>query len=108
MSARMTRKQIYVDAERQAKLRRTAETLGVSEAEVVRRAIDEIAERCASPREILRERLRAVGLLVELPDDEPRLTPEELAEDDRILREWARTNPPIGIDRLIDEDRGEW
>lgn len=64
MSTRMTRKQIYVDAERQDKLRRTAETLGVSEAEVVRRAIDEIAERCASPAERLREKLRAAGLVM--------------------------------------------
>lgn len=37
----MVRKQIYIEPHQQALLKRLAETLGVSEAELIRRAIDE-------------------------------------------------------------------
>jgi hypothetical protein len=45
--ARMSRKQIVIDAERDAELGRLAEEWGVSQSEVIRRAIDGLVERAA-------------------------------------------------------------
>ncbi len=41
--ARMVRKQVYIEARQEALLKRRAKELGVSEAEVVRRGIDQVA-----------------------------------------------------------------
>jgi PAS domain-containing protein len=43
--ARMVRKQIVIDAERDAQLGRLARKLGVSQSEVVRMAIDELGRQ---------------------------------------------------------------
>ncbi len=45
--ARMVRKQIVIDAEREKTLERLAEELDLSQSEVVRRAIDRFAEQMA-------------------------------------------------------------
>jgi len=45
--ARMVRKQIVMDAEREKTLERLAEELELSQSEVIRQAIDEFAEKMA-------------------------------------------------------------
>lgn len=46
--ARMIRKQVYVEPEQEELLRRRSRELGVSEAALIRRGIDEIAHRGSS------------------------------------------------------------
>ena len=46
--AQMIRKQIYIDADNERFLKRRASELGVTEAEVVRQALDEAEDRAAS------------------------------------------------------------
>ena len=41
--SRMVRKQVYIEAEQEALLKRTARALRVTEAELIRRGIDQIA-----------------------------------------------------------------
>ncbi|HET7737812.1 MAG TPA: ribbon-helix-helix protein, CopG family [Tepidiformaceae bacterium] len=108
MTSRMVRKQLYLEPEQDRTLKALAAQLGASEAEVVRRAIDEMAERVASPREVLRARLRAAGLLADPAQPVPRLTSQDREESERFLDEWGRTHEPIGIDEALEWARGAW
>lgn len=51
--ARMVRKQVYIDAEQNRRLKQIAEDLGTSEAELVRRGLDYL-ERVEVKRETIR------------------------------------------------------
>jgi len=59
--ATKVRKQIYIDAEQEAALKRLAKDKGISEAEIIRQAIDRYAQSLPSPRRDLSawERQRA-------------------------------------------------
>lgn len=79
----MIRKQLYISQQHDRKLKELAAEWDCSEAEVVRRAIDKLpAER--SLQEQIDERLRAAGLLVEIPRDP---TWPQDPEESRRLRE---------------------
>jgi len=47
--ATKVRKQIYIDAEQEAALKRLAKDKGISEAEIIRQAIDRYAQSLPSP-----------------------------------------------------------
>jgi hypothetical protein len=66
--SRMVRKQVYIEAEQEKLLKRRARELGVTEAELVRRGIDQIARPGAwlpldpkaweEAKSVIRERMR--------------------------------------------------
>ena len=68
MMSRMVRKQVYIEPEQEKLLKRRARELGVTEAELVRRGIDQIARRGAwlpvdpeawqEAKNLIRERMR--------------------------------------------------
>ena len=46
--SRMTRKQIYIDPAQEARLKQCAQELGVSEAELIRRCLDDLERQAVS------------------------------------------------------------
>jgi hypothetical protein len=48
--SRMIRKQIYIEPEQDAMLKRRSRELGVTEAELIRRAIDTVGDTCIDDR----------------------------------------------------------
>ena len=84
----MIRKQVYVTAEDDAKLKRLAGQRRCSEAAVLRLAIDALIEE----DDALVARLRQAGLLVERPSRRGP-TPAETSEADRQLEGWFLTHP---------------
>ncbi len=85
---RMIRKQVYVTAEDDAKLKRLAGQRRCSEAAVLRLAIDALFEE----DDAVVVRLREAGLLVERPSG-PGPTLEETSEAERRLDDWFATHP---------------
>ncbi len=99
----MIRKQLYIDAHQQRKLRTLAKRWGCAEAEVMRTAIDQLPEQ----EEAGEARLREAGLLVEPPDDSDLTVGDDLDEMERQYDEWLRQRgTPIGLLAALDEDRG--
>ena len=85
---RMIRKQVYVTAEDDAKLKRLAGQRRCSEADLVREGIGLLPDE---NDEVL-ARLRAAGLVVERPEGAvPRI--EEIEDAERQLRDWFTANP---------------
>lgn len=100
---KMIRKQFYIEAVQDAKLKRIAADERCTEAEVVRRAIDELAER--EEPEVVR-RLREAGLLVE-PTEESRMTDEERRRRLKELDEWCLLHGPVGLAAAVIAEREE-
>jgi len=99
---KMIRKQFYIEAAQDAKLKRLAASQHRTESEVLREAIQALAE--AEEPAWLR-RLRAAGLVVE-PECPP-VSDKELA---RLDEEWEAIAAAVGDIRLSDaviEDREE-
>jgi hypothetical protein len=99
----MIRKQLYIGAEQQRKLRHLATRWGCSEAEVVRRAVDRLEE----PGNSFLDRLRTAGLLVEVGDvtDLPSASDETTALD-KWFEDWLATRTePLGLSEAVMEDR---
>lgn len=69
--ATKVRKQIYIDAEQEAVLKQLAKDKGISEAEIIRQAIDQYAQSLPSPRRDLsaweRQRSRIQRLIDQGP-----------------------------------------
>ena len=102
--ARMIRKQLYLDAATERKLKRLAAQWRCSEAAVVRKAVEGVPERPKTPDELEIERLTAEGVL--LPPEGPPMSDEEDEEIERELEEMARGNPYMGDPaELVFEDR---
>ena|SRR5258708_11615654 len=100
--ARMIRKQVYLESQQQRKLRRLAERWGCSEAEVLRKAIDQIPD---AEGEFL-ERLAAAGLLVPPREDEDLGEGESLEEMERSYEDYLQSrSEPIGLLEAVLEDR---
>jgi|GEM_PF-4269061 len=84
MMARMVRKQIVIDTERDALLERMAAARGSSQSEVVRLAIDTLAEQMRRAD----ERERAHAELMEMFDRAPNLG----LTDESGRRAWTRSD----------------
>ncbi len=95
----MIRKQIYLGAAEDAKVKRLAKARGCTEAEVVREGIGLLPE--VEPAWVLR--LREAGLLVE--SDEPPVSDEEMAELDEAWEAIATEIGDINLSGAVIEDR---
>lgn len=98
---RMVRKQLYLRPDQDQKIRRLASLYRCTEAEVVREAIDRVAEE-ADPT------LRRLDELGIVPLQEPELeslSDAQLAELERELDEWALQQGPLGLAEAVLEDR---
>ena len=100
----MIRKQLYIAPEQQRKLRSLAQRWGCTEAEVVRKALDQLPEPDADDSPVI-ARLRAAGLLVEPPDDIERLTDEELEALEEDLDLLLAETGPLHLAEAVIEDR---
>jgi hypothetical protein len=101
----MIRKQLYLEPQQQQKLKRIASRRGWTEAEVVRRAIDQLPEPGASLDDLVVERLAAAGMLVPPPDDDIP-TESEAEEMERELDAWlAERCEPLGLSEAVWQDR---
>lgn len=97
----MIRKQLYIGERQQRKLRRVAARWGCTEAEVVRTALDQLAD----PDGTIEERLAASGLLVPAPNDPdmPAPTAEEIEAEELA---WLESQQgPLGLAEAVLEDR---
>jgi len=98
----MVRKQIYLGAEQQRKLRRIAARCGCAEAEVIRTALDQLPEY----DDPLARRLAEVGLLVQPADDEDRLTDDQAEQLEQEMESWLDSQTePLGLSEAVREDR---
>jgi hypothetical protein len=103
MAETMIRKQVYLGRDQNRKLKAMAARRGCTEAEVIRDALD----RLADPEDDLLAQLEADGLLAPRPDD-PTLPKGEAAaaflEDyERWLESHSRD---VGLAEAVLEDRG--
>ena len=98
---RMVRKQIYLTAEQDAKLKRLAARHGCTEAEIVRELVEE------RPEDELEAALRQAGLRLA---PRRRVAPGERERAEREWREWADQNPgPLGlVEALLKEREESW
>jgi hypothetical protein len=100
--ARMIRKQVYLESKQEQKLRRLADRWGCSEAEVLRKAIDQIPD---AEGEFL-ERLAAAGLLVPPREDEDLGEGESLEDLERWHEATIQTRKEsLGLLEAVLEDR---
>ena len=102
----MIRKQLYISEAHERRLRELAANWQCSEAEVVRRAIDQlqVPEKSANDRMV--DRLRSAGMLAE-PRDDPDLPKGEAGrrfQEDLELRISSRKEA-IGLSQAVLEDR---
>lgn len=92
------RKQLYLDAHQERKLREYAARWGCSEAGVIRIALDRLGN----------DDLTVRGS-PEYPDDEDDneiLSDEEIAALEREVDEWAEQHPePLGLSEAVSADR---
>ncbi len=100
---RMIRRQVYLEADHQARLAHLAALWGCSESEVLRRAISQLSDA----DDPIDARLFASGLLVPAPTEEARPLSEEAEEElerrlDRLAE--ARTTS-LGLAEATVEDR---
>jgi len=104
----MIRKQLYISAEQQRKLKKLARQWGCSESGVLRAALDRLPEYDDSVyADPALRGLAVAGLLVPPPDDEdlPRSW-EEAEALERELDEMARQRgKPLGLAEAVIEDR---
>lgn len=103
----MIRKQLYIGEKHEQKLRELAAKWECSEAEVVRRAIEELTDAEKSLNEQINERLEAAGIIEprrhfpDLPKD-----PEERRRQrEELERMIASHEEPIGLSEAVIEDR---
>src|SRR5215472_12389324 len=98
----MIRKQVYLAPEQQRKLRRLAARWHCTESEVLRSAID----RLADPESAILDRLAEAGLLVPSPKEDDLPAPEEMERLEREYEAWVDGLPrPLGLSEAVLEDR---
>ncbi len=102
--AAMIRKQMYIEEKQQEKLRALTRRWGCTEAEVVRRAIDQLADPDDLDSLIV-QRLSEAGLMVP-PGDYPGLPPPQGSEawEEQEL-EWLDSLPALGLGAAVLEER---
>ena len=102
----MIRKQLYISEGHQRRLRELSVRWECSEAEVVRRAIDQLQIPEQSLDDQIVERLRAAGMLGE-PRDDPDLPKGEAGRRFReeLERRISSRKEPIGLSQAVLEDR---
>jgi hypothetical protein len=98
-AVRAVRKQFYITAENERKLKRLAARKGCTEAALIRKAIDQLEEREPSSDERVDQHLRKLGYSV----PERRMTDEEWEQDFRELDEVM--TKPYGLSQAVWEDR---
>lgn len=100
----MIRKQLYLEPHQDRKLKRLAAMRKCTEAEVIRAAIDEIAE----PAGDLRDRLRRMGLLADTSvEDVPSRQEAEALRTELDI--WMRGQQrSLGLSDAVLEDRGAY
>ncbi|MGH2354580.1 MAG: hypothetical protein ACRDJN_23475, partial [Chloroflexota bacterium] len=91
----MIRKQLYIEDKQQRKLRTLAARWGCTEAEVVRKAIDRLADPDDLDSLVIR-RLSEAGLLVPPPDDPDLPSAEEADAWEERETAWLDSQPPLG------------
>src|SRR5438094_4092211 len=101
---KMIRKHLYLEPRQQQKLKRVASRRGCTEAEVVRKAIDQLPEPDASLEDLVVERLAAAGMLVPPPDDADIPSEEEAEQMEREIAEWDRQHGPLGLSEAVWQD----
>ncbi len=100
---RMIRKQVYVTAEDDAKLKRLARQKHCTEAAIVREGIQLVPEEGGS----VREKLRGLGLLVEPPPG-PLLDPAETAAlQARLEAKLRARETPLRLTDAVLQERDE-
>src|ERR1041384_5191957 len=103
MTEPMVRKQLYIEPAQDRKIKRIAAQRHCTEAEVIRRAVDELADPDGDDI----EKLRAAGVLVDMSDIEP-MDPEELRLLEQQLDEWHRARgKPVGLSQAVLDEREE-
>lgn len=103
---RMIRKQLYVAEQQQRKLERLAATWGCTEAQVMRTALDRLAEPRTDMDAEIEERLRAAGLWVEPPDDPDLPEGAEGEAFEAEMEAWLESQTePFGLAQAVLEDR---
>src|SRR5688572_21035229 len=103
MSKTMIRKQIYLEAELDRKVKRLARRRYCTESEVIRQALVQVPD----PDGDHIEKLRAAGLLLEDKGVEP-MDPAELEALEKRLDEWSRAyGKPIGLSKAVLDERDE-
>jgi len=100
----MVRKQLYLEAAQERKLKNLAARWRCSEAAVVRKALANLPEKPRSSDQEVLDRLIASGVV--LPPRGPRLTAEEDEEIERELDELAAAHPGLADPaHYVAEDR---
>lgn len=103
----MIRKQIYLEADQDRKLKCLAQQRRVTEAEVIREAIEGLPE----PEDDFIAMLRAAGMLAEKPPLPPELQGKDrrqlLEDHERTFREEMGKYPPFTLSDAIDWVRDE-
>jgi hypothetical protein len=97
----MIRKQMYLDERQDAKLRRLARRWRCTQAEVVRKALDSLAE----DDDPFVAALRQAGLLVERPDPPDLLSAEEAERLQAQLDEDLSGRGPLRLSEAVWESR---
>jgi hypothetical protein len=99
----MVRKQVYLEAELDRKVKRLARRRHCTESEVIRQAIAQVPD----PDGDHIEKLRAAGLLLEVKGIEP-MEPAELEALEKSIDEWSRAHgKPIGLTKAVLDERNE-
>jgi hypothetical protein len=98
----MIRKQVYIGAEHQQKLRRVAAQWGCAEAEVIRTALDQLPDPDAS----VEDRLADAGVLVRLQGGSDLPTGAAAEQLEQAEMAWlAIQRQPLGLADAVVEDR---
>ncbi len=102
------RKQIYITAEHERKLKRLAKRWNCTEAAIMRHALDGVRDDDLSPEDTLFERLRAQGSIVDYSSDPDLPSDDEIRAIRARLAVWVAEHPgSIGWDEALREDRDE-
>ena len=109
--AAMIRKQLYIEDKQERKLKALSRRWGCTEAEVVRKAIDRLADPDDLDSLIV-QRLSDAGLLVPPPPYEP---PPDLRQGETLdeweerTQAWLDEQPPMGLgEAVLEERRSGW
>jgi len=102
MSETMIRKQVYLERAQDGKLKRLSAQRGCTESELIREAVEQLAD----PQGDVVAKLRAAGLLAPKPRDPAIPTGKALEALERELNEWFDAHPEgLGLGEALEWDR---
>lgn len=96
----MVRKQVYIEPEQEQKLRRLAAEWDCTEAQVVRKALDQLPD----PNGTVLDRLEAAGLRIQRPSGSARSREEIRSMLDQLDRMFEG-RPSLHLTEAVIEDR---